>query len=72
MAIVYNDRIISGPAWCGACDRPRDECRCEAWAAEEAHEALYPRLDVILRGRRHPLRKSYVKLRRAMFKFYSI
>lgn len=29
MALVYNDRIIRGPAWCGDCDRPKNECWCD-------------------------------------------
>jgi len=55
MALVYNDRIIRGPAWCGDCDRPLDECRC-AIRAKEA------RMEVIWRGREHPLRRHNVKL----------
>ena len=58
MPLVYNDRIIRGPAWCGDCDRPADECRCAALRKEAC-------MDTIYRGREHPLRKTWVKFLRA-------
>lgn len=61
MPLIYNDRTIRGPAWCGDCDRPRDECACEAIAKENMAERSQLRRDLlwVIETERPGIRRSY-------------
>jgi hypothetical protein len=67
-------KVIANTRWCAECGEDVDGgyCHCERDRKSEARWNHNRRVDIIARGRAHPLRKSYVKLRRAMFVFHGI
>lgn len=65
-------KVIANTRWCAECGDDSDFCNCARDAEREARWTVACRVDIIDRGRAHPLHKSYVKLRRAMFVWHGL